>query len=336
MKVSIAVDAMGGDASPLKALRGINLFLQKEKNVKFFIFGNQDLINPLIKNLPLVSTSSTIIHTYDRISDDLSPLEAVKNGKNSSMWLALSALSEKKADVALSAGNTGALLVMSRLLLKTIVGVDKPALASFWPTFKGLTVVLDLGANIECGVKNLVDFCKLGSSLFCSIFKKDNPKVALLNIGSEENKGSEILKKTLNELKVKKNFFEFLGFIEGNNIKDGNIDVVVTDGFSGNIALKTAEGTAKYITSLVKDRFLKTFYSKFIYLLSFKIFKSLKADLDPRKYNGGIFLGLTSPVVKSHGGTDYIGFYYSIRLCYDIINGNLQSELEKNFKGQKN
>jgi len=333
MKVSIAVDAMGGDDSPLKVLKGIDLFLQKEKNVKFFIFGNQDLINPIIKNFPLVSTSSTIIHTYDRISDNLSPLEAVKNGKNSSMWLALSALSEKQADVALSAGNTGALLVMSRLLLKTIAGVDKPALASLWPTFKGLTVVLDLGANIECGVKNLVDFCKLGSALFFSIFKKNNPKVALLNVGSEESKGSEILKKTLNELKEKKNFFEFSGFIEGNNIKDGNVDVVVTDGFSGNIALKTAEGTAKYITSLVKDRFLKTFYSKLIYLLSFKIFKSLKNDLDPRKYNGGIFLGLTSPVVKSHGGTDYIGFYYSIKLCYDIINGNLQTQLEKNFKG---
>jgi len=333
MKVSIAVDAMGGDGSPLKVLKGIDLFLQKIKNVKFFIFGNQDLINPIIKNLPLVSNYSTIIHTYDRISDNLSPLEAVKNGKNSSMWLALSALSEKQADVALSAGNTGALLVMSRLLLKTIAGVDKPALASLWPTFKGLTVVLDLGANIECSVKNLADFCKLGSALFFSIFKKDNPKVALLNIGSEETKGSEILKKTLNELKEKKNFFEFSGFIEGNNIKDGNVDVVVTDGFSGNIALKTAEGTAQYITGLVKDRFLKTFYSKLIYLLSFKIFKSLKNDLDPRKYNGGIFLGLTSPVVKSHGGTDYIGFYYSIKLCYDIINGKLQSQLEKNFKG---
>jgi len=333
MKVSIAVDAMGGDESPLKVLKGIDLFLQKEKNVKFFIFGNQDLINPIIKKFPLISTFSTIIHTYDKISDNLSPLEAVKNGKNSSMWLALSALSEKQADIALSAGNTGALLVMSRLLLKTIAGVDKPALASLWPTFKGLTVVLDLGANIECGVKNLIDFCKLGSALFFSIFKKDNPKVALLNIGSEESKGSEILKKTLNDLKEKKNFFEFLGFIEGNNIKDGNVDVVVTDGFSGNIALKTAEGTAKYITGLVKDRFLKTFYSKLIYLLSFKIFKSLKNDLDPRKYNGGIFLGLTSPVVKSHGGTDYIGFYHSIKLCYDIINGNLQSQLEKNFKG---
>jgi len=336
MRVSIAVDAMGGDDSPLKVLKGIDLFLQKEKNVKFFIFGNQDLINPTLKNFPLVSTCSTIVHTYDRISDNLSPLEAVKNGKNSSMWLALSALSKKQADVALSAGNTGALLVMSRLLLKTIAGVDKPALASLWPTFKGLTVVLDLGANIECGVKNLVDFCKLGSALFFSIFKKNNPKVALLNIGSEESKGSEILKKTLNELKEKKNFFEFSGFIEGNSIKDGNVDVVVTDGFSGNIALKTAEGTAKYITDLVKDRFLKTFYSKLIYLLSFKIFKSLKDDLDPRKYNGGIFLGLTSPVVKSHGGTDYIGFYYSIKLCYDIINGNLQTQLEKNFKGEQN
>ncbi|NCU69200.1 MAG: phosphate acyltransferase [Candidatus Fonsibacter ubiquis] len=291
MKFTVAVDAMGGDESPLKVIKGLDLFLQNNQDLKFLIFGNRDLINPIIEKYPLVGTSSTIVHTNEKVSDNESPLEAVKNGKNSSMWLALTALKNKNADIAISAGNTAALLVMSRLILETINGIDKPALASMWPSHKGLSVVLDLGANIDCSIKNLVDFSKLGAALY----------------------------------------FSFNGFIEGNHIKDGNVDVIVTDGFSGNIALKTAEGTAKYIAALVKEKFLRSWYSKFIYLLSFKIFNSIKNDLDPRKYNGGIFLGLTSPVVKSHGGTDYIGFYHSIKLCYDILNGNLQEQIQKNL-----
>jgi glycerol-3-phosphate acyltransferase PlsX len=248
------------------------------------------------------------------------------------MWLALTALKNKNADIAISAGNTGALLVMSRLILETINGIDKPALASMWPSHKGLSVVLDLGANIDCSIKNLVDFSKLGAALYRAVFKKEKPTVALLNIGSEESKGSDLLKKSLQELKqINSDSFSFTGFIEGNHIKDGKVDVIVTDGFSGNIALKTAEGTAKYIAALVKEKFLNSWYSKFIYLLSFKIFNSIKNDLDPRKYNGGIFLGLTSPVVKSHGSTDYIGFYHSIKLCYDILNGNLQEQIQKNL-----
>jgi len=291
MKFTVAVDAMGGDESPLKVIKGLDLFLQNNQDLKFLIFGNRDLINPIIEKYPLVGTSSTIVHTNEKVSDNESPLEAVKNGKNSSMWLALTALKNK-----------------------------------------GLSVVLDLGANIDCSIKNLVDFSKLGAALYRAVFKKEKPTVALLNIGSEDSKGSDLLKKSLQELrKINTDSFSFNGFIEGNHIKDGNVDVIVTDGFSGNIALKTAEGTAKYIAALVKEKFLRSWYSKFIYLLSFKIFNSIKNDLDPRKYNGGIFLGLTSPVVKSHGGTDYIGFYHSIKLCYDILNGNLQEQIQKNL-----
>ncbi len=332
MKFTVAVDAMGGDESPLKVIRGLDLFLQNNQNLKFLIFGNRDLINPILEKYPLVGPSSTIIHTNEKVKDDESPLEAVKNGKNSSMWLALTALKNKNADIALSAGNTAALLVMSRLILETINGIDKPALASLWPSHKGLSVVLDLGANIDCSIKNLVDFSKLGAALHRAVFKKEKPIVALLNIGSEDNKGGDLQRKSLQELrKINTDSFSFSGFIEGNQIKDGNVDVIVTDGFSGNIALKTAEGTAKYIAALVKEKFRNSWYSKFIYLLSFKIFTSIKDDLDPRKYNGGIFLGLTSPVVKSHGGTDYIGFYHSIKLCYDILNGNLQEQIQKNL-----
>ncbi len=259
MKFTVAVDAMGGDESPLKVIRGLDLFLQSNQDLKFLIFGNRDLINPILEKYPLVGPSSTIVHTNEKVLDNESPLEAVKNGKNSSMWLALTALKNKNADIAISAGNTGALLVMSRLILETIKGIDKPALASMWPSHKGLSVVLDLGANIDCSIKNLVDFSKLGAALYRAVFKKEKPTVALLNIGSEDSKGSDLLKKSLQELRqINSDSFSFSGFIEGNHIKDGNADVIVTDGFSGNIALKTAEGTAIYIAALVKEKFLSS------------------------------------------------------------------------------
>jgi len=332
MKFTVAVDAMGGDDSPLKVIKGLNLFLEKNNNLNFLIFGNKDLINPILSKYPLVTSSSTIIHTNERVKDDLSPLEAVKKGKNSSMFLALTALKDNKAQIAISAGNTGALLVMSRLVLNTMEGVDKPALASMWPNHKNMSVVLDLGANIECSTKNLIDFAKLGSALFKSIFKKEKPTVALLNIGTEETKGTDLLKKTSKSLKeLDSKNFSYMGFIEGSDIKDGNADVVVTDGFSGNIALKTAEGTVKFFANKLREKFKNSFYAKLIYLISFKIFKDIRNDLDPRKYNGGIFVGLTSPVVKSHGGTDYIGFYYSVLLCYNILNGNFQEQIQNNF-----
>ena len=233
MKFTVAVDAMGGDESPSKVIKGLDLFLQGNQNLKFLIFGNRDLINPILEKYPLVGTSSTIVHTNEKVSDNESPLEAVKNGKNSSMWLALTALKNKNADIAISAGNTAALLVMSRLILETIKGIDKPALASMWPSHKGLSVVLDLGANIDCSIKNLVDFSKLGAALYRAVFKKEKPTVALLNIGSEDSKGSDLLKKSLQELRqINTDSFIFNGFIEGNHIKDGNADVIVTDGFS--------------------------------------------------------------------------------------------------------
>jgi len=174
MKFTVAVDAMGGDESPLKVIRGLDLFLQSNQDLKFLIFGNRDLINPILEKYPLVGPSSTVVHTNEKVLDNESPLEAVKNGKNSSMWLALTALKNKNADIAISAGNTGALLVMSRLILETIKGIDKPALASMWPSHKGLSVVLDLGANIDCSIKNLVDFSKLGAALYRAVFKKEN------------------------------------------------------------------------------------------------------------------------------------------------------------------
>ena len=217
-------------------------------------------------------------------------------------------------------------------------GVSKPALAGLWPNKKGMNVVLDLGANIECNDQNLIDFAELGSALFKSIYSNDIPKVSLLNIGSEEIKGTELLKKTsrrLRDLSNEENFI-YNGYIEGNELMNGESNVIVTDGFTGNIALKTAEGTAKFITTNLKDSLTENLFSKISLLFSYFSLKKFKEKLDPRKYNGAIFLGLNGPVVKSHGGTDSQGFYYSIDLCYRIVKGNLMSEIKKNLNHSKN
>ena len=206
-------------------------------------------------------------------------------------------------------------------------GISKPALAGLWPNQNNLSVVLDLGANIECNEKNLVDFACMGSALFKSLFINEKPRIALLNVGLEENKGNEVLKKTFSILKDNKiKNFEFSGYIEGNHIMDGNIDVVVTDGFTGNIALKTAEGTANFISKNLKNSL-----NKFSMLLSYYGLKKFKNKLDPRKYNGAIFLGLQSPVIKSHGSTDSLGFAYSINVCNKIVKANLIKKIESNL-----
>ena len=243
------------------------------------------------------------------------------------MRRAIESLKEKKSHISLSAGNTGALLVISRLLLKTITGISKPALAALWPNDNNMNVVLDLGANIDCNEKNLTDFACMGSALFKSLFANDKPKIALLNLGLEEYKVNDILKKTFSILKENKTKnFEFSGYIEGNHIMDGNVDVIVTDGFTGNVALKTAEGTANFIT-----KNLKKSLNKLSLLLSYSSLKKFKSKLDPRKYNGAIFLGLQSPVVKSHGSTDSIGFAHSINVCNKIVKANLIEKIESNL-----
>jgi len=326
-KVKIAIDAMGGEGSPKKILDGIEISLKSNKDNFFYLYGNENILKKEILKRKNLSKFCEIINCNDVILDDESPLSAAKKSKETSMWKAIDSLKKNKSDISLSAGNTGALLVISRLLLNTIEGINKPALAALWPNQKNMNVVLDLGANIECNDKNLVDFSCMGSALFKSLFKNDTPRVALLNVGLEENKGSDTLKKTFNILKENSvKDFEFVGYIEGNHIMDGNIDVIVTDGFTGNIALKTAEGTANFIT-----KNLKKSLSKISMLLSYTSLKKFKDKLDPRKYNGAIFLGLQSPVVKSHGSTDSIGFAHSINVCNKIVKGNLIEKIKSNL-----
>ena len=248
------------------------------------------------------------------------------------MWRAIDSVNKKDSDLIVSSGNTGALLVISKLLIKMIKGIDKPAIAGLWPNFKDTSIVMDLGANIEFNEKNYLDFSKIGAELYKVIFDKAEPVVALLNVGSEEVKGHEELKNSFTKLTNQKNNFLFHGYVEGNQIKDGNVDVIITDGFSGNIALKTAEGTVNYITSEIKKIYSSSIFGKFCYLISFFIFKKIKKTLDPRKYNGGIFLGLNAPVVKSHGDADSLAFYYSLKLSTKILRGNLLKSIKLNFK----
>ncbi|NCW37409.1 MAG: phosphate acyltransferase PlsX, partial [Proteobacteria bacterium] len=274
-----------------------------------------------------------IIHTENSVKSADSPLEGAKRGKDTSMWLAIESVKNKESDIIISAGNTGALLVISKLNLKMIENIDKPALSALWPNKKGMSVVLDLGANIECSSKNLIDFSIMGASLYKSLYPNDDPNVALLNIGSEELKGNETIKETyqlLNEKNSQKGF-NFSGYIEGNQLMNGDVNVIVADGFTGNVALKTAEGTANFITGELKKAMAGNLIGKISSFLNISNLRKFKKRLDPRLYNGAIFIGLDSPVVKSHGGTDYVGFSNSIDVCYKIVKGDLISKIKENI-----
>ncbi|WP_440634593.1 phosphate acyltransferase PlsX [Candidatus Pelagibacter sp. HIMB1746] len=330
-KIKIAVDAMGGDGSPKKVIDGIIYNHQSNKNNFYKIFGDKNKISPLIEN-KINKEFYEIFHTENSIKSTDSPLEGAKRGKDTSMWLAIQSVKEKQADIVISAGNTGALLVVSKLNLKMIENIDKPALSALWPNKKGMSVVLDLGANIECSSKNLSDFSSMGAALYNSLYPDEIANVALLNIGSEELKGNEVIKETYQVLNDKKSEnFNFSGYIEGNHIMDGEVDVIVSDGFTGNVALKTAEGTANFITSELKKAMTGNWIGKISSLLNVSNLKKFKKRLDPRLYNGAIFIGLDSPVVKSHGGTDYVGFANSLDVCHRIVKGNLIEKIKQNL-----
>ncbi len=330
-KIKIAVDAMGGDNSPNKVINGILENYKENKNIVYNIFGDKEKIKILLpKNYD--DQVFNIFNTTNKILDTDSPLSAAKKGKDTSMWLTIQSVKNNESDVAISAGNTGALFVISKLNLKMIENIDKPALSALWPNKNNFNVVLDLGANIECSDKNLVDFSIMGSSLFKSLYPNDEPVVALLNVGSEELKGNDIIKKAYQDLYNKKNKnFIFNGYVEGNNIMDGKVNVIVTDGFTGNIALKTAEGTANFIVNEFKQSMTSNIIGKFSSLINIKNLNKVKKKLDPRLYNGAILIGLNSPVVKSHGSTDYIGFSHSLNVCIKIVKNNLIQKIKDNI-----
>ena len=330
--IKIAVDAMGGDNSPEKVIKGIEIHSQTTTNVFYNVFGDEDEINNILKNTRISESICNIIHTNKSIKDSDSPLSAAKKGKDTSMWLSIESLKKEESDAIVSAGNTGALFVIAKLNLNMIDKIDKPALSALWPNKNGMNIVLDLGANIECNEKNLFDFSLMGSALHKSLFENEDQKVALLNIGSEEVKGNNVIKNTYQLLNEKKNpLFKFKGYIEGSDIMKGDVNVIVTDGFTGNVALKTAEGTANFITSELKQAFNSSLLGKFSAILNLKNLNKFKKKLDPRLYNGAILLGLDKPVIKSHGSTDHVGFANSLKVCEKIIKANLIDKIKKNI-----
>ena len=338
--IKIAIDLMGGEKSPDKNLEGANLFLERNKKATdcfFYFFGDESQVKKKISKYKHLKNNYKLFDSKIVVSDDLSALSTIKKGKNSSMWNSIQSQIDLGADVTLSAGNTGVLLVMSKMILKTMEDVDKPALAGLWPNKKNMNVVLDLGANVECSEKNLIDFSEMGSALFKSLFPDEKAKVSLLNIGTEETKGTELLRGSYSKLKELDKFgdFEFKGYIEGNEITNGDSNVIVTDGFTGNVALKTAEGTANFLTNTLKESLSENLFSKISIIFSYFSLKKFKSKLDPRKYNGAIFLGLKGPVVKSHGATDGLGFSYSVELCYKIAKGKLIEKIKKNLSHTK-
>ncbi len=339
--IKIAIDLMGGERSPDKNLEGANLFLERNKKATdcfFYFFGDESQVKKKISKYKHLKNNYKLFDSKIVVSDDLSALSTIKKGKNSSMWNSIQSQINLGADVTLSAGNTGVLLVMSKMILKTMEDVDKPALAGLWPNKKNMNVVLDLGANVECSEKNLIDFSEMGSALFKSLFPDEKAKVSLLNIGVEETKGTELLRGSYSKLKKLDKFgdFEFKGYIEGNKITNGDSNVIVTDGFTGNVALKTAEGTANFLTNTLKESLSENLFSKISIIFSYFSLKKFKNKLDPRKYNGAIFLGLKGPVVKSHGATDGLGFSYSVELCYKIAKGKLIEKIKNNLSHIKN
>ena len=330
--IKIAVDAMGGDDSPNKVIKGIRIHSLNSHDTFYNIFGDENIIIPLLNKYNISKHKFKVIHTKNIIKDSDSPLGAAKKGKDTSMWLSVESLKKQSSDAIVSAGNTGALFVIAKLNLNMIEKIDKPALSALWPNKNGMNIVLDLGANIECNEKNLIDFSLMGAALHKSLFENEEPKVALLNIGSEELKGNNIIKNTYQLLNERKNsLFEFKGYIEGNHIMDGDVNVIVTDGFTGNVALKTAEGTANFITSELKQTMNSSLVGKLSALLNIKNLKKFKEKLDPRLYNGAILLGLDKPVIKSHGSTDEVGFANSLKVCEKIIKAKLIDKIKKNI-----
>jgi phosphate acyltransferase len=322
--VTIALDAMGGDHGPSVVIPAAAIALIRHPQMHFVLVGDRALIEPELKAHEALVKKSEIIHTDVAIAMDAKPSQALRRGRyRSSMWLALEAVKDGRANAAVSAGNTGALMVMAKFCLKTLEGVDRPAIAAIWPTVESECIVLDVGANVGADSRQLVEFALMGAGMARALFGIDRPSVGLLNIGVEEVKGVDEIRKAATVLKEAPLPIRYHGFVEGDDVGRGAVDVVVTDGFTGNIALKTAEGTAKQIGEYLRAAMGRSILARMGAVLAQGAFRALKEKMDPRQLNGGIFLGLNGIVVKSHGGTDATGFASAIDLAYDMASSDV-------------
>jgi glycerol-3-phosphate acyltransferase PlsX len=324
---TLALDAMGGDHGPEVVVPGAALSLERHPALSFIFFGDEALIAPLLAERPALAAKSRVVHTSQVVSMHEKPSQALRRGKGSSMWLTLEAVKKGEAHAAVSAGNTGALMAMAKLILRPMAGIERPAIAALWPTITAECIVLDVGANIGATARQLCDFTLMGAAMARALFHIERPTAGLLNVGVEEIKGAEEVKEANTLLKAVELPLDYRGFIEGNEIGQGRVDVVVVEGFAGNIALKTAEGTARQIGQYLKDAMMRTMLSKIGAFLARGGFRVLKDKMDPRRVNGGTFLGLNGIAVKSHGGTDALGFASAVDLGYEMSESGLLERL---------
>ncbi|MDR0580774.1 MAG: phosphate acyltransferase PlsX [Holosporaceae bacterium] len=329
-KENIAIDGMGGDNAPAAVFSGLSKCCTP--NFHYIIFGNGSILKKYALLLPK-DMSYEIRHTDVIVTGDMDVLSSLRSGKDSSMGLAIRAVQSGEARAVISSGNTGLYMALAKVLLKMIESIDRPAIASVIPGLNGKMVFLDLGANAACTVKNLLDFAIMGEALARSVFNKQDVKLALLNIGTEESKGSGLVKKTSEILK--KLFSNYVGFVEGNDLSKGNVDVVVTDGFTGNVALKTMEGTAKYLVAELKNSLSSSFFSRASALFALPSINSFRKKLDPRRYNGAILLGLNGIVVKSHGNSDDVGFANAVGFTVNILQNNIFDRIREQLEKSK-
>ena len=328
-KVRIALDAMGGDTGASVVIPGAAISLTRHPDSEFLLFGDSALIEAELAKHPALKKVSTVFHTTVAVSMNDKPSQALRRGRKvSSMWQAIDAVKKGEADVAVSAGNTGALMAMSRFCLRMLDGIDRPALAAIWPTARGDSVVLDLGATIGGDAHHLKALAVMGSAMASALFDLERPTVGLLNIGVEEMKGGEEIREAAELLRAANlPQLDFIGFVEGDGIGKGAADVIVTEGFSGNIALKAAEGTARQIAEYLRSAMGRTWRSRIGYLFARNAFQALREKMDPNKSNGAVFLGLKGIVVKSHGGTNSDGFAYAIDVGYDMVSYDLLTKI---------
>lgn len=328
-KLTISLDAMGGDGAPHMVFEGAHIALEKDPDIRFLMIGDRAVLHPLLEKFPVVRAASALAHTAESVSMGDKPSQVLRQGRQTSMARAIEAVKDGQAEAVVSAGNTGALMAFAKLHLRGRECADRPAIAAQWPTPHGPCVVLDVGANVDANAKQLVDFAVMGTAFSRVVLGTDDPKVALLNIGQEELKGREVLRDAATILKSSKLGLNFIGFVEGDGISMGSADVIVTDGFTGNVALKTAEGTARLVTHYLKHSFGRSAAARIGAAIASGALKSLKSKMDPRDVNGGVFLGLSGIVVKSHGGTDGKGFASAIGLSVDLARGGFVDELFK-------
>ncbi len=331
-KLTLSVDAMGGDDAPQMTIEGVKLALIALPHVSILLFGDKSKMGPIIDSvLAGMQDRIEIHHTEDKVSSDEKPSSALRNGRNSSMRLAINSVRDGKAAGVISAGNTGALMAMAKFVMKTLPGIDRPAIASTLPTRRGQTVMLDLGANIDCDANNLTQFAVMGEVYARNVLGLKKPTIGLLNVGVEGMKGKDSVKLTAKILQETHLPIEFYGFVEGTDIGAGTVDVIVTDGFTGNVALKTAEGTADLVIHYLRKALASSPFAILGALIARPALKRLKQKLDPRRYNGAMFLGLNGICVKSHGGTDAFGFSNAIKVAADMADNNINDDIKHDF-----